>query len=471
MNRLQVLLGVVGLVVMPTVVSGQVVIEEYEPTSGLLRIGPESDRAIELTDKGYTLILPAEGTTAGLAVFFDGWRVAVSEGMPPAGTFDHEALSRGVGILRLTTGNPLDFYFDDATLRSVADRIQRVLTSHQLDRMPLYFAGLSLGGTRALKLTVFLKQHPGEFWIAPAAVAVVDAPLDMARLWRAEQRAIQRAFNPTAADEGRWVSYLLETNLGGTPDQQLDRYVQYSPFTYSAPGGRGGNAVFLRDVSIRAYHEPDVDWWIEQRRKDFYGMNSIDLAALINELKLQGNGRAELITTYRARDGVGEGSSPHTWSFVDNADLVEWFLAQPVATGDADTRPVTAEVKAACAAIDSIVRGVTGWAVDRFDGKVFDDPTRSWRRGCRVVTSGPTAALDEANDPAERLRTRLAALGWTEVLDYSADGPGTTAYAFRTGQVLCVASAGAPSYLADDGEIVVAERYEVDAGCFLDPTP
>ncbi len=471
MNRLQVLLAALVLMVGPAVVSGQVVSEEYQPTPGLLRIGPEPERAIELTDKGYTLILPAEGRPVGLAVFFDGWRVAVSAGMPPAGMFDHAALARGVGILRITTGNPLDFYFDDATLHSVADRIQRVLTSHQLDDVLLYFAGLSLGGTRALKLTVFLKQHAGEFWIAPAAVAVVDAPLDMARLWRAEQRAIRRDFNPTAADEGRWVSYLLETNLGGTPDQEYGRYVQYSPFTYSAPGGRGGNAFFLRDVPIRAYHEPDVDWWIEERRKDYYGMNSIDLAAMINELKLQGNDRAELITTHEARDGVGERTSPHTWSFVDNGELVAWFLAQPAAALAADPRPITAEVKAACAAIDTIVRGVTGWAVDRFDGRVFDDPARSWRRGCRVVTSGPTASLNEASDPAEQLRTRLAALGWTDDLRYSADGPGTTAFAFRTGQVLCVVRAGAPSYLADDGQIVVAERYEANAGCFIDPTP
>jgi hypothetical protein len=465
MRQLQVLVGVIGSLVVPTVVSGQVVIEEYEPATGLLRIGAEPDRAIELTDKGYTLILPAEGAPAGLAVFFDGWRVAVSKGMPPAGTFDHAALRRGVGILRITTGNPLDFYFDDATLRSVADRIQRVLTSHQLDRVPLYFAGLSLGGTRALKLPVFLKQHEGEFWIAPAAVAVVDAPLDMARLWRAEQQAVRTGFHPSAADEGRWVSYLLETNLGGTSDERFDRYVEYSPFTYLAPGGDGGNAIHLRDLPIRAYHEPDVDWWIEQRRKDYYGMNSIDLAALINELKHQGNERAELITTHRAREGVGEGSSPHTWSFVDNGDLVEWFLAQSVTALAADSRPMTADVMAACAAIDSIVREVTGWDVDRFDGKVFDDPAHSWRRGCRVVTSGPTASLNEANDPAEALRLRLAALGWTDDLDYSADGPGTTAFAFRTGQVLCVVSAGAPSYLADDGEIVVAERYEAEVGC------
>ncbi|HSM17507.1 MAG TPA: hypothetical protein VK845_11005, partial [Gemmatimonadales bacterium] len=80
MNRLQVLLAALLLMVVPAVVSGQEVREEYQPMPGLLRIGPEPERAVELTDKGYTLILPAQGKPAGLAVFFDGWRVAVSEG-------------------------------------------------------------------------------------------------------------------------------------------------------------------------------------------------------------------------------------------------------------------------------------------------------------------------------------------------------------------------------------------------------
>jgi hypothetical protein len=444
-----------------------VVIEEYEQVPGLLKIGPEPERAIELTDRGHTLILPDDRRPVGLTVFFDGWRVTVSEGMPPVGTFDHAALTRGVGVLRLTTGNPLDFYFDDATLRSVAERIQGVLQSRGLEGVPLYFAGLSLGGTRALKLAVFLAEHRGDFWIAPSAVAVVDAPLDMVRLWRAEQRAIRRDFHPTAADEGRWVSYLLETNLGGTPDEAFEGYLRYSPFTYSAPSGRGGNAVHLREVPIRAYHEPDVDWWIEHRRKDYYGMNSIDLAALVNQLRLQGNERVELITTHRARDGVDEASSPHTWSFVDNADLVEWFLAQPMA--GADIRLVTPEVRTACDAIGTLVSEVTGWDPERFDGAVFDEPSRRWRPACKVTAYGPTAAIDAARDPGDQIRSRLAASGWEEDLRYAADGPGTSAYAFRRGAGLCVFHVGAPSYLSDKEDIVVAERYEVKAGCLADP--
>lgn len=157
-------------------------------------------------------------------------------------------------------------------------------------------------------------------------VALVDAPLDMVRLWETERRAARNAIHPAAADEGRWVTYLLETNLGGTPNERLDRYQEYSPYTHSAPNG--GNAVFLRGIALRAYHEPDVNWWIENPRKSYYDMNSIDLAALVNELRLLGSDKAELVTTHRAREGYDEGSTPHSWSIVDNADLVAWCLAQ-----------------------------------------------------------------------------------------------------------------------------------------------
>ncbi len=318
--------GVAILVLASQPCLAQVVHEEYQALDGFLRIGFEPERAIPLTEKGHTLVLPG-GNTPPLAVFvfldprrFDGWQA------PAPGSFDHTALSRGVGVLHLTTGNPLDFFFDTATLRDVAERLQHVLASHGLRDTPLCFAGLSLGGTRALKLTIFLRRHAGDYWVAPVAVAVVDAPLDMVRLWETERRAARNDFHPAAADEGRWVTYLLETNLGGTPDERHDRYVEYSPFTYSAADG--GNATLLRDVALRAYHEPDVDWWIENRRKSYYDMNSIDLAALVNELELQGSTKAELVTTQRARTGYNAGSPPHTWTIVDDAELVEWCLGQ-----------------------------------------------------------------------------------------------------------------------------------------------
>lgn len=319
-----------------------VVSTRYTPTPGLLRIGPEPERAIAMTDRGYSLILPrpssdspegaARGTSVrGVVLFPDGWRVAISDTSHAApGTFDHELLARNLGILRLTTGNPLDFYFADEEVAEVAQRLEEILHEHSLDA-PVVPVGMSLAGTRALRLAGYLhgRLQSNEYPSAPdlpslAAVVIVDAPLDMVRFWHAEQLAVRRDFHPAAADEGRWVSYLLETSLGGTPDTAPDAYAAYSPFSYGIPGG--GNASAFVGLPIRAYHEPDVNWWIEHRRKSYYGMNSIDMAALIDELRIRQSPHAELITTCQSRpEPTSAEASPHTWSIVDGPDLARWI--------------------------------------------------------------------------------------------------------------------------------------------------
>jgi len=58
----------------------------------------------------------------------------------------------------------------------------------------------------------------------------------------------------------------------------------------------------------------DVEWWIENRRQDYYGMNSIDCAGAINDLRILGNTRAQLIGT--TNKGFRENGTrhPHSWS-------------------------------------------------------------------------------------------------------------------------------------------------------------
>ena len=59
MSRLlSVGVGLLAIALGPGVVLGQRVFQEYQPVEGLLRIGPEPQRAIPMVDKGYTLILP-----------------------------------------------------------------------------------------------------------------------------------------------------------------------------------------------------------------------------------------------------------------------------------------------------------------------------------------------------------------------------------------------------------------------------
>lgn len=117
---------------------------------------------------------------------------------PGEDSFDAEALKRSLAVLHMTTGNPLDFLFFESDLRNLATRLSRVLGEYGLFERPIHLAGLSLGGTRALRPRIILERHGSEYGITPGAVAVVDAPLDIARVWRSEGSAIARDHHPVA---------------------------------------------------------------------------------------------------------------------------------------------------------------------------------------------------------------------------------------------------------------------------------
>lgn len=56
-------------------------------------------------------------------------------------------------------------------------------------------------------------------------------------------------------------------------------------------------------------------------------MNAIDLAALVNELKIRENQQIELITTHNKGYHPDETRHPHSWSIVDEEELIDWFVA------------------------------------------------------------------------------------------------------------------------------------------------
>lgn len=84
--------------------------------------------------------------------------------------------------------------------------------------------------------------------------------------------------------------------------------------------------------------------------------------------------------------------------------------------------------------------------------------------GCRVHASGSVSAVVGEVAPEDAVRQLFEQDGWTEDPNYSADGPGTTSFALRKGQILCRISAGAPSGI-EDGKFFTDEIYQLDAVC------
>jgi hypothetical protein len=126
--------------------------------------------------------------------------------------------------------------------------------------------------------------------------------------------------------EAKGVLVAMRDVLGGSPEEYPSRYIQASPF--SAFAEEGGQAGLLAKMPVRLYTEPDIHWWMNNRQVDYYSMNALDAAGLIQQLRLLGNRQAELITT-QGRGVRPDGQRhPHSWSIVDEPELGAWILRQ-----------------------------------------------------------------------------------------------------------------------------------------------
>jgi hypothetical protein len=237
------------------------------------------------------------------------------------------ALQHGIMLMGIIALNP-DSALQYLTSTKVIDRTDKMITEvvnqYHIPKNKVIVGGMSIGGTGALRYVEYCKAGNSKGKINPVGCFAVDSPLDYERFYKASADAVLRNFNQDAVDEGKAVTQLLRSTLKGTASTNAKAYQKASVYSYSSEDG--GNAKLLKDVAIRLYTEPDVNWWIENRRRSYYDFNSIDCAALINQLKLNGNSEAELIVS--TNNGYQEDGTrhPHSWSIVNEKDLLNWCL-------------------------------------------------------------------------------------------------------------------------------------------------
>ncbi|NNF33273.1 MAG: hypothetical protein HKN68_04150, partial [Saprospiraceae bacterium] len=215
---------------------------------------------IPKVNKGYSVWLPESGTINGLIVFTHARRDTINRD-----TLIDYALKKQLAVFYATTENRLEFFFDDNRIQEIENYINEVVIEYKIPKDNLLYCGMSLEGTRALKLAIYGLSNKSKHKLKPKAIAICDAPLDMVRFHKSMIKAKDLNYNAIAANEGKWVSGYLEANLGGTPKDNLSAYVDYSPYSYFADTYK--DLHYLKNIAFRAYTEPDVEWWIKTRRK------------------------------------------------------------------------------------------------------------------------------------------------------------------------------------------------------------
>jgi hypothetical protein len=275
----------------------------------------------------YRIYVPA-GQPVGLLVLIPGG--AATQDEFTAGGWSPSTLPQGLSRQQVVTIVPAaggySHWLEDGWLKQLDAIVAETLTTHRIPADRVVVGGISSGGTAAVRYTEFCATGRSPAGVRVRGVFAVDAPLDFGRFWRGEMLAVRRGADPSFVGEAKAVLADMRRVLGGSPDEEPAQYVRMSPFSAFAEGG--GQARVLASVPVRLYTEPDIHWWMENRKVDYYSMNAVDAAALIVQLQLLGNRQAELITTQGRgvrRDGKRH---PHSWSIVDESALHSWILSQ-----------------------------------------------------------------------------------------------------------------------------------------------
>lgn len=288
---------------------------------------PTPGHVVEASDPArftyrYRAYLP-EGPALGLAVYLphfggtiDDWETSLlPERLTSAGVGAVVGLpiAEGTGYLTENDLAALDAMIHDA--------FQKARCRHPV----LVLGGFSAGGVGAMRYGQAAISGSLSGAIRPRAIFAVDPPLDLRRWYRGMAAIVRREPASPVLGEATYICGMLRELFGGTPDEVPAAFAQASAVSADEP--LGGNLRYLRDMAVRLYTEPDVEFW-QAHGADLYCLNALDVVYAVTELRAMGNAAAELKVTRDKgyRPDLGGIRLPHAWSIVDEEDLADWVV-------------------------------------------------------------------------------------------------------------------------------------------------
>ncbi|KFF08536.1 hypothetical protein [Flavobacterium hydatis] len=208
---------------------------------------------------------------------------------------------------------------------SLLDKIfKEIVIKHKVSKDNFILGGLSNGGIISLTYAENAVKNPSKFFLIPKGIFALDAPLDETRFYKYCEREIKRNFSEAGVNEAKWMKDNWDSLYGGSPDQFPEKYIEASIFSFGAKDG--GNAKYLKNMPIRMYTDLDVDWLINERHRDLYDWNGIDIVAMISQLKVLGNNNASVIISQGKGVKLNGTKNPHSWSIMDSENCLNWAL-------------------------------------------------------------------------------------------------------------------------------------------------
>jgi hypothetical protein len=228
------------------------------------------------------------------------------------------------GIVTIIPSMNLGTESRETEIRILNNIFKEVAIKHNIPKENFILGGLSNGGMISLIYAQQALKNKGSTFLIPKGIFGLDVPVDKAHLYEYCQREIKRNFSEAGMNEARWLINNFNQIYGGSPQEFPERYVEAS--IYSNGVENGGNAKYFKKMPIRMYTDLDVDWLMNQRRRNLYDWNGTDIVAMINDLKIMGNEDANVIITMGKGVKLDGRRHPHSWSIMDNQDCMDWIL-------------------------------------------------------------------------------------------------------------------------------------------------
>ncbi len=272
----------------------------------------------------YLTVLPASGVVKGLIVRDYSSLPKVKGNRPYPYKWKKMALENGIAILYTVSSTFFpELCYNDSNLMLMDEMINEVVARHAIPKQNIFIGGISASGARALKYAQFCEMGKSKFDVKIRGVFSVDSPLDLERFYNSVHWN-KAKFKEGMLWEAELMTKVFPERMDGTPQTQLEAYQLRS--VYSHTHANGGNAKYLLNTPVIFFHEPDIDWWIEERGATYYDINSFDIAGLYNYLKIKGHRDVELISTSGKgfdRKGIRK---CHSWTIVGEEYLIGWIL-------------------------------------------------------------------------------------------------------------------------------------------------
>ena len=268
----------------------------------------------------YVKIFPKTDSIKGLIVRDYSNLPDVSKKSP----YEFVKMASESGIMTIITNTSPQFpelFTIDSTIKILDEIIQEVIDKHNIPKDNIFIGGISSSGTRALRYAQFSAE--GKTNIEIRGVFVVDSPLDLERFYNSAFNH-KKNFSEGMLWEANLILPLIKSMFDGSPEEHSEAYRNSSVFSHN--DSLGGNAFLLQKTDIIIFHEPDIDWWINERGCSYYDINSYDLVAFTVLLKQLGNQNIDLITTSGKGFDRNGNKKPHSWTIVDEEFLINWIL-------------------------------------------------------------------------------------------------------------------------------------------------